>query len=609
MSEKDNSPFKISRRKTLAALGTIGAASAGAGLGTTAWFSDTETFQGNTISAGSLDLKVDWEEHYYDGSSGAEYLQYEEPEAGDFVAFPDPENSYAWVPREDLAAFMDATSIEAFPDPDGDNIQEVEYDDWVYNACEMGADTPEDLDPSPEGALRTENADTWDSENDEARPIIALDDVKPGDFGELTMSFHLCDNPGYVWLMGELVSAAENGHTEPEEQLRPDPEVGGPNTENTTGNHVELLDAIKTVWWYDARGDNVIQDCGVESVYLADSQAGEGTGTTLFEVTLDGGVADLTELYETSGDNFDQTDAIAATPNGDEIILFDKDTKHLGAYSISDDTFEDKGTVSGAPGGVVLAGHSLTGELWAASQDDDQLYMIDPEAGSMTAMGDTGIDLQGADLVFGSDGLYIWTSADGEEGLYKVANPTVDTTAVAVDGGNGFDGSLTGLAIMDSDAGHLLGSDRDNDEIVKIDRTDGSVVESYSMEVDGEAYNYDWGDMTAGLFCGEVFRRGNLRDDLAALSLGHGIPLDGNLATPIDEVAGIDNDEIETSADRDPFAPELNHYIGFTWYVPPEVGNEIQTDSVEFDIGFYTEQERHNSGAGLDLNETANNSS
>ncbi|MFB6120549.1 MAG: SipW-dependent-type signal peptide-containing protein, partial [Halobacteriaceae archaeon] len=68
MSNDNADRFELSRRKALAALGTIGAASAGAGLGTSAYFSDRETYEGNTLTAGSLDLKVDWEEHYSDWS-------------------------------------------------------------------------------------------------------------------------------------------------------------------------------------------------------------------------------------------------------------------------------------------------------------------------------------------------------------------------------------------------------------------------------------------------------------------------------------------------------------------------------------------------------------
>src|SRR6056297_3451357 len=61
--------FELTRRKALAALGSIGVASAGAGLGTSAYFSDQETFENNQLTAGTLDLKVDWEEHYSDWSA------------------------------------------------------------------------------------------------------------------------------------------------------------------------------------------------------------------------------------------------------------------------------------------------------------------------------------------------------------------------------------------------------------------------------------------------------------------------------------------------------------------------------------------------------------
>ncbi|WP_256298239.1 choice-of-anchor W domain-containing protein [Haloarchaeobius salinus] len=54
----------LSRRRVLGGLGAIGVASAGAGLGTSAYFSDTESFVGNILEAGSLDLyvHVDYEE-------------------------------------------------------------------------------------------------------------------------------------------------------------------------------------------------------------------------------------------------------------------------------------------------------------------------------------------------------------------------------------------------------------------------------------------------------------------------------------------------------------------------------------------------------------------
>ncbi|WP_144900854.1 SipW-dependent-type signal peptide-containing protein [Halobellus captivus] len=66
MTEK----FEISRRKALAGLGTIGVASAGAGLGTSALFSDTESFENNIVTAGTLDLLVDYYSYWDQGSAG-----------------------------------------------------------------------------------------------------------------------------------------------------------------------------------------------------------------------------------------------------------------------------------------------------------------------------------------------------------------------------------------------------------------------------------------------------------------------------------------------------------------------------------------------------------
>ena len=61
----------LSRRKMLVGLGAVGVASAGAGLGTTAYFNDTETFENNTLTAGELNLIVDWATYVDQGSYGS----------------------------------------------------------------------------------------------------------------------------------------------------------------------------------------------------------------------------------------------------------------------------------------------------------------------------------------------------------------------------------------------------------------------------------------------------------------------------------------------------------------------------------------------------------
>ena len=69
---KSDTNFRVSRRKVLAGLGAVGLASAGAGLGTTAYFNDEESFDDNQLQAGTLDLVVDWYSSWEQGIAGSD---------------------------------------------------------------------------------------------------------------------------------------------------------------------------------------------------------------------------------------------------------------------------------------------------------------------------------------------------------------------------------------------------------------------------------------------------------------------------------------------------------------------------------------------------------
>lgn len=98
----DDKNIRLSRRRVLGGLGAIGVASVGAGLDTTAFFSDKESFGNNTITAGQLDLSVTWQQLYYGG-----------PQAtlpGDYGAAERP-------------------FVNAYPDSDGNALQSFERED------------------------------------------------------------------------------------------------------------------------------------------------------------------------------------------------------------------------------------------------------------------------------------------------------------------------------------------------------------------------------------------------------------------------------------------------------------------------------------------------
>jgi len=75
--------IELTRRKILASAGAIGAAGAGAGLGTSALFNDEESFTNNSITAGTLDLLVDY--YSYWDLAGTGQMQGTRDGSGDFV--------------------------------------------------------------------------------------------------------------------------------------------------------------------------------------------------------------------------------------------------------------------------------------------------------------------------------------------------------------------------------------------------------------------------------------------------------------------------------------------------------------------------------------------
>jgi predicted ribosomally synthesized peptide with SipW-like signal peptide len=142
----------LSRRKVLGAVGTIGGAAALGGASTLAFFSDEEDFTNNRLTAGSLDLKVDWSEYYADWSADesevvgdvvmpqgpGESLQ-EGEYPSDYTGLPMPNDALVAIPDGDLQAFLNAAAMEAYPDVSDDGL--VDYPSG-YDVCVHGADTP-----------------------------------------------------------------------------------------------------------------------------------------------------------------------------------------------------------------------------------------------------------------------------------------------------------------------------------------------------------------------------------------------------------------------------------------------------------------------------------
>ena len=201
MTEHDHD-LDLSRRRILGAMGTIGGAAALGGASTMAFFSDSEEFANNQLTAGELDLKLAWQEQYYGAAAATQYA--------------------TGAGATNLLGLAEAT-LESYPDTASGASFESLATDPCGSAQQFFADAPDDLDPRISD--RTENTDTIDS--GQVKPLVSIQDVKPGDFGLVQFKLVLCDNPGYIWTAGELTTTAENGQNEPEAN---DPDSAGAQT-------------------------------------------------------------------------------------------------------------------------------------------------------------------------------------------------------------------------------------------------------------------------------------------------------------------------------------------------------------------------------------------
>jgi predicted ribosomally synthesized peptide with SipW-like signal peptide len=248
--------LNLSRRKALAALGTIGAASAGAGLGTSAYFSDQETFENNRLVAGELDLKVGWQEHYSNWMDD------------DYGPYPGQETTYAEMPEGGQTPDIllpagpdqsDAKPIElVFVDPSGDDGGS----DSRPNENDGGRQFLRNTKRSDVNGGIYDGPDTLcDSDADVGdQALIEIGDLKPGDWGFAYFRLQLCDNPGFVWLTGGLESASENGVTEPEADDPDEDQIEGDGdpaqkTGESGDKTVELLEEVQVAYGVGTTND------------------------------------------------------------------------------------------------------------------------------------------------------------------------------------------------------------------------------------------------------------------------------------------------------------------------------------------------------------------
>ncbi|MBO4247645.1 hypothetical protein IL252_07425 [Halomicrobium sp. IBSBa] len=571
MSDNDPQLYNLTRRKVLAGIGAVGFASAGAGLGTSAYFSDREAFADNSLVAGELDLLVDWQQHY---RMNGETM---------FVnAHPDHDDDG----EQSIAADTDAGQIKYsdFPDEDdedsnGANIPVLDCDNIPpLSEAEFG------VDPTT---------------GNEMDSLVQLADVKPGDSGEITFSLHLCDNPGYIWMQADNVTEDGGATTDAEAVVDPD-------------NLPDLASAINATLWYDEDCDNVYDPVEPTDIMLTLDFSGSmlyrqfGGVVSEDDIAINGNSYDVTtkiDLVELGTRQF--IDYLQAQ-NADVqvgVAYFDgsqtDDPSGTARTGILQSLTSDLSVVDSALSGLRQKLANVVSGPYSTNGPEDGDGDPDPENGSGIAegtyIGEGVEDAQGeldangrsgtraANIVL-SDG----NSFSGQSGTAFISPQGAATDARLSSAGNPATNVYTIAVGPDTDDAMLLAMAGEAGASTGGDATFFTDVED-PIEIPSVFGNI------AAQFVGEkVIMDDTLDNVLAELADGNGIPLDGNRATIYDELVDPANDE-----DREAFRGNgTMHCVALEWELPFEVGNEVQGDTVGFDLGFYTEQERNNDGSG-----------
>lgn len=106
---------------------------------------------------------------------------------------------------------------------------------------------------NPTGAFVENGANSWDLTDLTVEKFFNFEDLKPGDYGEDTISVHVNDNDAWLCAAARITSDSDNGFSEPED------EVFGTNSDNDDGTvDGDLDNGLNFAFWVDD-GDNVFE--------------------------------------------------------------------------------------------------------------------------------------------------------------------------------------------------------------------------------------------------------------------------------------------------------------------------------------------------------------
>jgi len=130
------------------------------------------------------------------------------------------------------------------------------------------------------GTTQESCACTWELNDLDGKVFFNFNDLKPGDWGEDTISLHVTSNDAWSCAKITLTENKENGMSEPESKVD--------TTWGVFGG--ELAQNLEFIWWADD-GDNVLEEG--ELVVIHDGYPSEATGVSVGGLLL----SDIMDTY------------------------------------------------------------------------------------------------------------------------------------------------------------------------------------------------------------------------------------------------------------------------------------------------------------------------
>ena len=568
----DKAKLDLSRRKLLGGLGAIGVASAGAGLGTTAFFSDEESFTDNTITAGAVELRMDWQQSYYTGLDGQ-----------------DPDDHTTWEP------------INAYPDLDGDNLQDQIYtrfqlqrDPTLVGLPENASD--EEIEAGYRGQFASfDGTDTDGTGNHEfVGPVINLDDVKPGDRGEITISKHVFDNPAYLWMnasefrydVGDLNDPKREALLAAYMEQNPDAEdVSDDDLLEFAEEQERLAKEIEAVLWYDDDCDNFFDEgagaCIQFVVDNTDSMGSQAPGSQ--DELKDELLIEALEEYVGRLDTKDGAESSDGDTSPFSVGLTNwtsvADTVLLPTSDVDDIIGMDGGSYEDSTGLQTINYQSLDGGtdlVNAIEEGSDALSNCPEDEDRILVLVTNGINVDTADfLAAASDNL---RQNGGEVDRYLIIGFGVLGDDIStLEQISTLPGNHKFMLVPDPDINQAINgpADPNTDPVT-------SVAEEIGFTAGGEQAIFQ-GSLYDLLTQGADINADGFVDDYVVDGIAGGYPLDSD----------------RNREGRQCYPNSDTRCVALEWHLPfnLEHSNAIQGDSVIFNLDFYAEQCRHNEGA------------